>query len=169
MDRYLNQMNDLVSFIKSALASLFTFGIAFFYPIHDFFIVIMILASANIVCGWLADKSGWSFKKAFQAILYLIGYMFLLSLTFVVGILMHQSETSMQNFASWITYVMIYFYIVNILRNWNIRQPENKVIEFLYWVITFKAVERIKYLREFNDYKHNKSNDTHGKETSDNS
>ena len=121
----------------------------FFCPIQNFLLVIAILASINIFFGALADTDKWRFKKAFKAILYLIGYMVLLLLSFTTGILMGQSTEEVADFTSWITWVMIYFYSANILRNWHIKQPDNKVIEFLYWVVTFKIVDKINFLGEF--------------------
>ena len=74
---------------------------------------------------------------------------------------MHLDGQSIIDFTSWITWVVIYFYGTNILRNWKIIQPKNQVIAILYWVASVKFVEKIKYLSE---YFKNKSNE---KETAD--
>lgn len=144
----------LFKWISGALLSLMS---SLINPIHDFAIAIMILATMNIVAGALADTH-WSFKKAFKAFIYLGGYLLLLILSVLVGKLMHLLEKDTVEFTSWITWVMIWFYTVNILRNWSIRQPDNRVIKFFYWVVSFKIVEKIKFLKEFND-KENKKNE----------
>ena len=141
---------EIIQFIKwlgGALLSLIT---SLVIPIHDFLVAIMVLATLNIIMGAIADYI-WSFTKAFKAFIYLGGYLLLLILAVLVGRLMHLTESDIVNFTSWVTWVMIWFYVVNILRNWNIRQPENKVISFLYWVASFKVTEKIRFLQEFND------------------
>ena len=99
----------------------------------------------------MADKYRWSSKKGLQSFIYLIGYLFLLALIVIVGKLMHVKQADVSNCTSWVTWVMIWFYGTSIFRNWNIIQPDNKVIAFLYWVVSFKIVEKIKFLKEFNE------------------
>lgn len=148
-------MDNILSILKGSAASLLAYATAILYPIHDFYLVIAIMATINIIIGWKADSMKWSFKKAFSAIWYLIGYMALLAISLIVGRLMHLDENEVVKFTSWVTWVMIYFYSANILRNWNIWQPENRTIAFLYWVVTFKIVDKIKYLKEFNEKEKN--------------
>lgn len=52
---------------------------------------------------------------------------------------------------------MTYFYGVNIMRNWKNIQTENKVIAFLYWVLTVKFIRNINFLE---DYINDKTKDT---------
>ena len=136
-------MKWLLSAILSLISSLII-------PIRDFVFAIMILATLNIILGSISDKY-WSFKKAFHAFIYLGGYLLLLILSVFVGKLMHISEVDTVDFTSWITWVMIWFYSVNIVRNWSVIQPKNKPIQFFYWVLSFKIIEKIKYLKEFNE------------------
>ncbi len=149
--------DETILLLKKLLAGVITFYTSHFMPVNDFFLAIMILASLNIVFGWIADTAGWSFRKAFRAFLYLIGYLLLLALSLIVGKLMHIDLEEIVGFTSWVTWVMIYFYAVNILRNWTTIQPQNKAIGFLYWVATFKILEKIKYLKEYNE--HQKTNE----------
>ena len=141
---------EIIRFIKWTWGALLSLISSLIIPVHDFIVAIMVLATFNIVMGAIAD-SYWSFQKAFKAFIYLGGYLLLLLLSVLVGRLMHLPESDIIDFISWITWVMIWFYIVNILRNWNIRQPDNKVIAFLYWAVSFKIVEKIKFLKEFNE------------------
>ncbi|GHU79677.1 hypothetical protein FACS1894145_4340 [Bacteroidia bacterium] len=146
------KLDEIVALFKWLLKMLCTLLSSLLLPIHDFVVAIIILATINIIAGALAD-SIWSFGKAFKAFIYLGGYLLLLILVVLVGKLMHLSETDIVDFTSWITWVMIWFYVTNIFRNWNLRQPDNKVIAFLYWVASFKIVEKINYLKEFNELK----------------
>ena len=142
-------MEDKITLFRAMLSALTATLLDFFYPIKDFLLVIAVFATVNIIFGALADTDKWRFKKAFKAFIYLIGYMCLLLLSFSTGDFMQQTPETVANFTSWITWVMIYFYAANILRNWNIRQPDNRVIEFLYWVVTFKVIDKIDFLSEF--------------------
>jgi len=154
------RMEDMASILKSLLMAAYTAFINFFIPIDNFLLAIAILATINVIFGWLADEDcGWCFKKAFKAILYLIGYMGLLMITFFVGVIMHLDQSSVAGFASWITWVMIYFYGTNVLRNWKKIQPDNKVIAFLYWVATVKFIEKIKFMKEYKETKKRQKTD----------
>ena len=140
----------LIAAIEWILGVLFSLITSIIIPIFNYEVAIMIFATLNIIMGAIADAQ-WKFKKAFKAFIYLGGYLFLLILSSLAGLLMRVSEKNTLDFVSWITWVMIWFYAVNILKNWNLRQPENKVISFLYWVASFKIVEKIKFLKEFNE------------------
>ena len=146
-------MEDKITLFRAMLSALTATLLDFFYPIKDFLLVIAVFATVNIIFGALADTDKWRFKKAFKAFTYLIGYMCLLLLSFSTGVFMKQTPEAVASFTSWITWVMIYFYAANILRNWNIRQPDNRVIEFLYWVVTFKVIDKIDFLSEFLKHK----------------
>jgi hypothetical protein len=141
---------EIIRICKLTFGAMLSLMSSLINPIHDFVVAIMVLATINIIMGALADTY-WSFKKAFKAFIYLGGYLLLLILSVLVSKLMHIKHGDTVEFTSWITWVMIWFYIVNILRNWGIRQPDNRVIKFFYWVVSFKIVEKIKFLKEFND------------------
>jgi hypothetical protein len=156
---WLNGFIDWVSdILKTTLSTVVSFILTLIFPIHDYFLVILILASVNIAMGLIADHGNWQFRKAFNAFIYLFGYLLLLLLTACIGLLMHVKLVKQEEFISWITWVMIYFYVTNILRNWHIRQPDNRVIAFLYWVLSFKIIDKIQILKEFFKYEKSKKN-----------
>lgn len=165
MQRIINLLDRLldacVTFIKSALMVFMTLFTSFFSPIHDFLLVVFILFILNFLYGLISDicQGGeFSLKKAFQSIWYVVGFMLLLFLAFGIGKKMHIEDTSVINFTSWITWVVIYFYSINILRNWKTIQPKNEVVSFLYWVLSVKFVEKIKHLSEYLKKKEEKPN-----------
>lgn len=169
MHRIVLFIDKLLEAISSLLKGFWVFLITlitnFFSPIHDFLIVVFILFILNFLYGLIsdiADGGEFSFKKAFQSIWYVVGFMLLLFLTFGIGKKMHLDDQSVLDFTSWITWVVIYFYGTNILRNWKNIQPKNQVIAVLYWIASVKFVEKIKYLSE---YFKNNSNE---KKTTDN-
>ena len=138
--------------LKFTLKSTLAFLIGLITPVNGFIIAILTLAVINVIFGISADKR-FSFKKAYHAFIYLIGYLFLILLTVLVAELVKVDIANMLLIIRWYTAVLIWFYGTNILRNWNLIQPENKVISFLYWVLSFKIVEKIKFLKEFNERK----------------
>ncbi len=141
---------EIITLFKWCISALLSFFSALIIPVKDFIFAIMILATLNIILGSISDKH-WSFKKAFRAFVYLGGYLLLLILSVLFGKLMHISESETVDFTSWVTWVMIWFYVVNIFRNWTEIQPNNKTIHFFYWVLSFKIVDKIKFLKEFNE------------------
>lgn len=145
-------ISDLWALLKSVFASSCTYVVSQLYPIHDYLKIIMLFAAINTLCGWYADSIGWSFKKAFKAFYYLAGYIGLLILIYILGLWTHMDEASISEYVSWVTYALLYFYGTNIFRNWHLKQPDNKPIAFLYWVVTFKILENIKYLKDFKEY-----------------
>lgn len=137
--------------LKGILAGIAAYLATIICPIENYLKVIIFLAVVNIIFGRIADIEGWSFKKAFHAIVYLLIYMTLLCVTMVVGKMMNHQDIQMTEVTSYITWVMIYFYSVNILRNMHLRWPKDKTIFFLYWVISFKIVDNIKFMKEFKE------------------
>lgn len=155
LDRLIEACISLVKGLWIFLVTLFT---NFFHPIHDFLLVVFVLFILNFIYGLLSDilRGGeFSLKKAFQSIWYVVGFMLLLFLAFGIGKKMHIDDESVISFTSWITWVVIYFYSINILRNWKEIQPKNEVVSFLYWVLSVKFVEKIKHLGEYFKVKKN--------------
>lgn len=137
--------------MKGFLMSFISFLLSYILPIQHFFIVILIAATINIFFGAWADDKEWSFKKAFKAIKYLIGYFGLLLLVAMLGSIMQVDGKLLSDVVSWITWVMLYFYTTNIFRNWHLKQPDNRPIAFIYWVLSFKIIDKIPYLKEFKE------------------
>lgn len=143
-------LSTVTSFSRVMLLAAWSYILNSVLSIQNFLAVILILATINIIYGWLADvvnEEEWSFRKALQAGCYLGGYFLLLILTNIIGSLM--GVDNINYYCSWITWVMIYFYSTNILRNWKIIQPNNKVISFLYWVATAKFIKNINYMEDY--------------------
>lgn len=145
-------LDACINLLKGLWIFLVTLFTSFFTPIHDFLLVIFILFILNFLYGLVSDLlhgNDFSLKKAFQSIWYVVGFMLLLFLAFGIGKKMHLDDESVIDFTSWITWVVIYFYSTNILRNWTLIQPRNQVVAFLYWVASVKFIEKIKYLGEY--------------------
>lgn len=157
-------LQKIASFIEAIFTAVTAYLFSLICPIENYLRVIVALAVINIIVGLIADHYRFRFKKAFDAIKHLMGYSAILLMAAGIGELMMGQKENVVEFISWITWVMIYFYIANILRNWNQVQPENKVVKFLYWVFSFKVVENIKYLKEYTEYQEAEKIDENGKE-----
>lgn len=147
-------IDGLINFFKSLFAFFSTLYISYLFPIEKFFIVIIVLATVNVGFGAVSDRE-FHFNKAFHAILYLIGYFGLLGLIMFTGKNMNLEESQLIASTGWVTWMLIWFYSSNILRNWTICQSNNRPIAFLYWVVSFKLIEKIKFLKEWNANKKN--------------
>lgn len=145
----LDCLQDIGAWVKTLCIASFTIILNLLAPISNFLYVLGGLATLDIFAGLLADRGQWQKQKAIKAFVYLCLYFILVILSFIVGVMMKQSPESMAAFSSWVTWVMNYFYIVNILRNLSIRFPDNKVFAFLYWVVTVKFISKINFLEEF--------------------
>lgn len=137
--------------LKIADVSIMSFFASIVMPIHQFLLALSILAVVNVLFGLAADRYRFKFNKAFKSFVYFGGYLLLILLVVLVAKLMALEYETTKSVAAWITWVMLWFYGTNILKNWNKIQPENKVIKFLYWVLSFKIVEKIKFLKEFQE------------------
>ena len=151
-------LQDIVGWTRSMVMAFLTVMLNFFTPLYDFFYVIIGLATIDIIAGLLADHGNWKKRKAIKAFIYLCLFFCVVLTSYAVGIVMRQGLDSMVAFSSWLTWVMIWFYATNILRNLHIRFPESKYIAFLYWVATVKFISKINFLEEFQANKQKEEN-----------
>ena len=151
--KHKNMKGFIKILLKATDVSVASFFASIVMPIHNFLVALSLLAVLNIFFGLAADRYRFKFNKAFRAFIYFGGYLLLILLVVLVAKLMAVEYETTKSVAAWITWVMLWFYGTNILKNWNKIQPENKVIEFLYWVLSFKIVEKINFLKEFQEKK----------------
>ena len=150
--------------LKIVTASLIANVVGLLFPIRNDIFGLVLLFTANFVVGLLADvcnRREWSFRKAFcffrdagiyfamVACIYLLGYF-------------KGEERAAVHCVSFMIYVAIYFYGTNILRNsrliTNARSTLYGVLDFLYYILSLKVLERSKYLKSYMDYEKNKNN-----------
>ena len=151
--------------LKIVTASLIANVVGLLFPIWNDIFGLVLLFTANFIVGLLADvcnRREWSFRKAFcffrdagiyfamVACIYLLGYF-------------KGEERAAVHCVSFMIYVAIYFYGTNILRNarliTNERSTLYRVLDFLYYILSLKVLERNKCLRNYMDHeKHNDNN-----------
>ena len=148
--------------LKIVTASLVANVVGLLFPIWNDIFGLVLLFTANFVVGLLADvcnRREWSFRKAFcffrdagiyfamVACIYLLGYF-------------KGEERAAVHCVSFMIYVAIYLYGTNILRNARMITNEKstlyRVLDFLYYILSLKVLQRSKSLKNYIDYeKHN--------------
>lgn len=141
-------MDNIRGLIVCSLASL----AAYFHPIQNVLIGIFWVFLLNFVFGLLAglvrNKECFEFKKAFMCIIEACVFFVIIASVFFVGDYIGNKEGALQCVTS-ITYVLIYFYTVNIFKNLKLLFPNNKPIAFIHYVISIEFVTKIPYLDKF--------------------
>ncbi len=141
--------------IKGVLLIILSALSGFFMPISDLLVAILILLGVNFVSGWIEDElhsGGWRWKKAFKTFYECCVLVGIGAFVFVMGHFMHRAEGAIQCLTA-IYAAAIWFFSVNILRNWLKIIPDgttlHRFISFLYFIVALKFVEKIPYLKEF--------------------
>jgi len=142
--------------IKSAWIAILGYLSSLIIPINDFIIVILVLATFNILFGLAQDKYHFEFKKAIKSLWHLAGYLFVLLLSVFVATMLHIGDYAFTEVLAWVTGIMVWFYATNIFKNWNLMQPENKVISIIYYVLSFKIIEHLKWVKDWQENEDNK-------------
>ena len=143
-----------LTFFKSVFITLQALLLAFITYAESAMYVLIFLFIGNIFFGILADilKEGnqFKFKKFLRAVGELAIYF-----TLVIGavIIIHfQKEWEIGSYViKSLTYLFIYAYGTNILRNLEILLPNNVVIRFLYYCLSFEFVKKIPFFVDFQE------------------
>jgi len=141
--------------IKQFVLLLITALISICTPIEGVLLLLFGGFLFNIASGFIADvhvnKADFSIKKAFEAIIHLTFYMALVMFIHIVFSVLKDFELG-QTAVKWVTYVVIYFYLTNVMRNAKLVFPKNKTIQLLYSLLTTQVFLK---LREFVGLKKN--------------
>ncbi|MEI6752340.1 MAG: phage holin family protein [Paludibacter sp.] len=144
MDEFIS---NLIAFCKPFIVLITTFIVSIFSPIQDVLYVLGLSFLFNIITGIVTDihvnEKEFSLKKAFDSVFQLTFYG---ALVFFI----HNVAVNLGNHAlgdegvKYTTFIVVYFYLCNILRNAGLVFPKNKAISFLYEVMTTQIFTRIK-------------------------
>lgn len=130
--------------------------LAYLKPIESELWVLFIIFLINFIFGYLsgmiANNEEWDNKKALRCVGEAAVFFVLCMAVFVIGRLKHQMDGAVQC-VSLITYVITYFYGLNVLRNckkiFKRGTAPWHVVSFLYYVLRFKFVEKIPFLSSY--------------------
>lgn len=129
---------------------------AYLKPIEGELLSLLLIFMLNFLFGYLsgmiANNEDFSFRKAFQCIGHAAVFFVLCAAIYVIGRAKGQMAGAVQC-VSVITYLVLYFYGLNILRNlrktFKPQTPPWHVVSFLYYVLRFKFIEKIPYLADY--------------------
>lgn len=150
--------------VKLFVASLIANIAGLLFPIKNDIFGLVLLFSVNFLIGLLADVSNrreWSFKKAFRFFRDAAIYFVMVTSIYMLGYLKGEDVAAV-HCVSFMIYVAIYFYGTNILRNARLITNEQstlyRILDFLYYVMSLRIVERFTYLKDY--FKYESSEDT---------
>ncbi len=141
--------------LKFVFASLLANAAGLLFPIRNDIFGLILLFSLNFIVGLFADLSNhrdWSFRKAFRFFRDAAVYFVMVASIYVLAHLKGEEQAAV-HCVSFMIYVAVYFYGTNILRNARMLTQEHstlfKVLDFLYYVLSFKVIEKYPFLKNY--------------------
>lgn len=126
--------------------------LGYFEPIKGVLFASMSIFVANFVSGLLASlivqKESFDFKKFFKCVAEAFVICGIIAFVLFIGDRIDNHDGAMSAI-SVVVYSMLYFYGVNILKNIRRLFPENRLIHFLWYVISFEIMKKIPYMSDF--------------------
>lgn len=145
--------------LKNMIVTLCSITLAYFAPVKDMvfviFFIFLINMLAGLVSGIVVDNEGFNNKKFFHCIVETCVFYLIVGSVFLIGEKLHNIEGALQCITG-VVYAILYFYGTNTLRNLKKLFPDNKVIAFIYYVVSFEVVKKIPYLQQFQDQEEKK-------------
>lgn len=146
----------MANFLREILASVVLAVIAYLKPIEAELWTLFLIFFTNFLFGYLAgmiaNNEEWDNKKAMRCVGEATVFFILCTTIYAIGRLKGQMQGALQC-VSFITYVVIYFYGLNVLRNCKKIFRKDTApwlcVSFLYYVLRFKFVEKIPFLQGF--------------------
>lgn len=142
--------------IREIITGIIIALLAYLKPLEAELWTLFLIFFVNFLFGYLSDmisnNAEWDNKKALRCVGEATLFFALCLTIYAIGKLKGQEEGALQC-VSFITYVIIYFYGLNVLRNFKKILIEETapwyVVAFLYYVLRFKFIERIPFLKDF--------------------
>ena len=142
--------------IKNLIIGIVLAVLAYLKPIEgelwSLFLVFFLNFLFGYLSGMIANGEEWDFKKALRCVGEATVFFVLCTAIYAIGRLKGQMDGAVQC-VSFVTYLVIYFYGLNILKNCKkIFKKETApwhVVSALYFVLRLKFVERIPFLSEY--------------------
>lgn len=150
---------------KNVIVGIIMAVLAYLQPIEgelwSLFLIFFLNFAFGYLSGMVANGEDFSIKKAFRCIGEATIFFVLCASIYMVGKFKNNEAGALQC-VSFITYVIIYFYATNILKNLKKTFKEGTtpwmIVAFLYYVLRFKFIERIPFLADYMNLK-NKGNE----------
>jgi hypothetical protein len=137
---------------------------ALLFPIKNEILGLVILFAVNFIFGLLADLSNhreWSFRKAFCFFRDAAVFFIVVASVYLLGYFKEEQDAVVQC-VSFLTYVAIYFYGTNILRNARMLTNERStlfaVLNFLYYLLSLRVLEKSESLKGYFEHERDRKN-----------
>lgn len=138
--------------IKDMIIGIFLAVVAYLKPIEGELAALFVVFFMNFLFGYISgmvNGEDFSLKKAVVCIGHATVFFVLCAAVYIIGREKGQMDGAVQC-VSFITYVVLYFYALNVLKNCKKifvnNTPPWLVVSFLYYVLRFKFIEKIPYL-----------------------
>lgn len=155
----------MATYVRELIAGVVLAVLAYLKPIEGELWTLFLIFFVNFLFGYLsgmiAYNEEWDNKKALRCVGEATVFFVLCMAIYAIGRLKGQMSGAVQC-VSFITYIIIYFYGLNVLRNCKLifRKGTSPwyVVSFLYYVLRFKFVEKIPFLSDFLNIKAEEKN-----------
>lgn len=142
--------------IKDIVVGIVLAVLAYLKPIEGELTSLMIIFLLNFIFGYLSDMiangNDFSLKKAVTCIGHATVFFVLCASVYAIGKMKDQMNGSIQC-VSFISYLILWFYGLNILRNLRLifkkGTPPWYVVSILYYILRFKFVNKIPFLSDY--------------------
>ncbi len=143
---------ETINLLKSTGVTIVSVLLSYLAPLTDvvfvIFYVFLINFVAGLVEGTVIEREKFSVRKFFMCLVETLVYFIIVISVYTVGEKMGNVSGAMQCISG-VTYAIIYFYTVNIIRNLKMIFPDSMVLKFLYYLLSFEVVKKIPYMQQF--------------------
>jgi len=143
--------------LKKTIITVTSAILAFMQPVENAIYLLLFLFLVNLVTGIFHDiiinRDRFHFKKFIWACVEFLIYVGIVCGIYIIGHFQGDKNEA-QYIIKVISYLFIYAYSTNILKNLLLIRPESIVLKFLYFIISLAFVKKIPYWAEF--LKHNR-------------
>jgi len=144
------------STVKTVIVSLLTGLAAYLHPLTGDLYSLMSVFALNflfgLLAGLLANGESFLFRKAWKCVSEAALFFVMVCAIYFIGEHKGNPDGALQC-VSFVTYSVLYFYTVNILRNLKLLLNEDgvgyKVVAWLHWVVSVEFVKKIPRLSEY--------------------
>jgi len=145
---------DIFKAIGYLLLGWLTSLVLFFEPIEKILLCITFTFIGNLVIGIITGRKLKNEKvnlKKFMKALFEYGiYLFIVMCLFVIGNFMNDTSF-IYTMIKTITWVVIYFYFANILKNFEKLLPTKKGVKILYYIFNLEFIKIFPFLSNYQD------------------
>lgn len=152
--------------VRNLIVGIVMSVLAYLKPLEGELWALFMIFVVNFIFGYLAGMiakgEDFQFKKALRCVGEAAVFFFLCTCIYAVGHFKGEDHGALQC-VSFITYVVIYFYTTNVMRNLKLMfrrdTPPWQITAFIYYLLRFKFIDRIPYLNEYLNNERNEKND----------